>query len=143
MRKLIGEFRRYVLVGGIAFIVDFGTLFFLTEYVGWHYLVSATCAFMLGLLTNYAYAITYVFSHRSRSNRRLEFAIFCAVGILGLLINNLCLFALTEKLGIHYLVSKIIAAGIVLVFNFSLRRTLLFTPLKTAVRLPIAPGPDQ
>lgn len=143
MRKLIGEFRRYILVGGLAFGVDFVTLYFLTEYFGWHYLVSATCAFALGLLTNYTCSIRYVFSHRSRSNRRIEFAIFSAVGIAGLLINNLCLFGLTETLGLHYLISKIIAAAVVLVFNFSLRRTLLFTPLKAAILSPLPPGSDQ
>jgi putative flippase GtrA len=143
MRKLIKEFRRYILAGGVAFIIDFGTLFFLTDYLGWHYLVSATGAFSLGLLTNYACSIRYVFNHRSRSDRRLEFFIFAAVGVGGLLINNLCLFGLTEKLGLHYLVSKIIAAAIVLVFNFSLRRALLFTPLKAAALSPIPPGSDQ
>lgn len=129
MQQLIGELRRYVLAGGLAFAVDFGTMFLLTEQAGWHYLLSATCGFLLGLLTNYVFAIRYVFSHRSRSSRRLEFSIFAAVGIAGLLINNLCLFVLTESLGTHYLVSKIIAAGIVLMFNFSLRRALLFTTL--------------
>lgn len=128
MRRVIAELRRYVLAGGVAFFVDFSALFLLTEYAGWHYMISATCAFLLGLVTNYACSIRYVFQHRSRSNRRLEFAIFSAIGITGLLINNFCLFILTEKAGAHYLASKIIAAAIVLMFNFSLRRSLLFTP---------------
>lgn len=143
MRQLIGEFRRYVLAGGLAFAVDFGTLLFLTDYVGWHYLVSATCAFMLGLLTNYACSVRYVFRHRSRSNRRQEFLIFTAVGLVGLLINNFCLFALTEKIGTHYLVSKIIAAALVLMFNFSLRRLLLFTPRRSPPLRPPQPRSEQ
>jgi len=32
---------RYSFVGGFAFLLDFGSLFALTEFVGLHYLVSA------------------------------------------------------------------------------------------------------
>ena len=128
MPFFLDELRRYILVGGIAFSVDFCSLFLLTEYAGWHYLASATLAFLFGLITTYCCSICYVFSHRSRENRKHEFLIFSAIGIAGLAINNLCLFALTGWLGLHYLFSKTIVAGVVLVFNFSLRRTLLFIP---------------
>lgn len=130
MRQLIQELSRYVLAGGLAFSADFSLLFLLTEYGGWHYLLSATCAFIFGLIINYACAIRYVFTYRSHSNRRLEFVLFTLIGVAGLLINNLCLFTFTERFGFHYLISKIAAAFIVLMFNFSLRRVLLFTPLK-------------
>jgi putative flippase GtrA len=143
MRQLIGEFRRYILAGGLAFAVDFLALFLLTEHAGWHYLASATCAFILGLLTNYGCSVRYVFSHRSISNRRLEFVIFAVIGIVGLLINNLCLFVITEKLGTHYLFSKVITAAIVLMFNFSLRRFLLFNPPKPRTAGPLAPTSEQ
>jgi hypothetical protein len=32
---------RYTFVGGLAFLVDFGVLFALTQFLGIHYLVSA------------------------------------------------------------------------------------------------------
>jgi len=44
---------RYTFVGGLAFIVDLGSLFALTEFAGLHYLVSASLSFLLGLATNY------------------------------------------------------------------------------------------
>ena len=43
---------RYTIVGGTAFCFDFATLHMLTAYAGFHYLVSAAFAFILGLLVN-------------------------------------------------------------------------------------------
>lgn len=125
---LFGELRRYILAGSLAFCADFLTLFSLTEYAGWHYLVSATTAFTIGLIAVYFSSIMFVFKHRAMANRRHEFIIFVTIGLAGLALNNICLFVLTGIIGLHYLFSKVIVAGIVLVFNFSLRRLLLFTP---------------
>ena len=40
------QFFRYLFVGGAAFVVDYGSLFALTEFAGIHYLVSAAVAFL-------------------------------------------------------------------------------------------------
>lgn len=125
--RLARQFLQYVLVGGIAFIVDFTTLFALTEFAGLHYLVSASCGFAAGLAVNYLLCIRWIFDFRSLANASHEFAVFSLIGILGLLLNNALLYVQTEFLGFHYLASKLIAAAIILLFNFSLRRYLLFT----------------
>jgi len=125
--KFFRQFAQYVLVGGLAFLVDFGTLFVLTDYADFHYLVSATAGFLLGLLVNYLICIRWIFDYRALSNVRHEFAVFAGVGVAGLVINNGLIYALTEWADIHYLGSKIVAAGLILIFNFSLRRTLLFS----------------
>lgn len=44
---------RYTFVGGTAFIVDFGLLYVLTEYLNLHYLYSATLSFIAGVIVNY------------------------------------------------------------------------------------------
>jgi putative flippase GtrA len=126
--RLVRQFISYVGVGGTAFAVDFGCLFVLTSLAGMHYLVSATLAFLLGLATNYLLCILWVFDYRRMSNRLHEFTVFGAIGIAGLILNNITLYLLTDLVGIHYLVSKAIAAAFILVFNFSLRRWMLFSP---------------
>lgn len=47
--KVMAQLFRYFFVGGMAFIVDYGTLYVLTERVGFHHLLSAAIAFALGL----------------------------------------------------------------------------------------------
>jgi len=117
---------RYTFVGGIAFVVDFGLLVSLTEFIGIHYLISAAIAFMAGLVTNYIMSISWVFNQRSIKNKSAEFAIFGLIGLVGLAMTELIIWSATEKLLFHYIVSKIFATIIVYFFNFSVRKYVLF-----------------
>jgi len=125
---LTRQFIRYLYVGGLSFLVDFTCLYYLTEHIGMHYLISATLAFSLGLTTSYLLCLAWVFDFRRMPNRWHEFMVFSAIGLFGLVLNNLLLWLLTEYAGLYYLVSKIIATAAILFFNFSLRRWLLFSP---------------
>src|SRR4051794_23034109 len=78
------QFARYVVVGGIAFVADAGCLFLLHEHAGLSVYGSAAIAFCIGTAVNYALSIRWVFSSRRVGDRRVEFAIFAAVGIAGL-----------------------------------------------------------
>jgi putative flippase GtrA len=135
-KKALRQFLQYVLVGGTSFAVDFSTLYLLTEQAGLHYLISATIAFLLGLVTNYLLCITWIFDVHVMNNRLHEFTVFGCIGIAGLMLNNVLLYALTDWLGLFYLVSKTISAGIILIFNFSLRRRILFSGRCTASESP-------
>lgn len=124
---------RYTVVGGLAFVVDFGSLFLLTEYAGLHYLLAAALAFMLGLTTNYLLSITWVFNERSLRSPAAEFLVFALLGVVGLGLNELLLFTLTGLFGLHYLGSKVIATGVTFAWNFLSRKFTLFTrPTPTA-----------
>ena len=47
------------------------------------------------------------------------------LSVIGLAINNLCMWAGVELLGIHYLITKIGATAIVMVWNFVTRKIFL------------------
>lgn len=117
---------RYTFVGGFAFIVDFGTLFLLTEYLNLHYLVSAAIAFILGLVTNYFLSIGWVFTRHSVSDKRIEFIVFALIGLVGLGLNELFLWLFTDLAGMYYLISKILTAVLVYLWNFFVRKLILF-----------------
>lgn len=117
---------RYTFVGGIAFIADFATLLLLTEYLNFHYLVSAGIAFLFGLSINYLLSVNWVFVKRSYNNRYLEFLLFMCIGVIGLGINELLLWIFTDVFSIYYLVSKLITAIFVYLWNFFARKILLF-----------------
>jgi len=121
------QFFKYVFVGGIAYCVDFGSLFFLTEIVKIHYLISAAIAFILGLLTNYALSILWVFPKRSLANRRVEFFIFSVIGLVGLGLNEVIIWFFTESVHFHYLISKIFSTVVVFFWNFIARKKILFS----------------
>ncbi len=133
--RLGGEFIRYAMVGGIAFVVDFFLLCFLTEWCKLHYLVSATIAFAGGLIVNYTLCLLWVFSCRNINDKRLEFFLFSVVGLGGLVLTDILMAVLTPALNGQYLWAKAITAFFVLVWNFFLRRQLLFAR-KTTCRVP-------
>ena len=98
----------------------------LTEVFGLHYLLSATLSFILGLVTNYILSVSWVFNRRSLSRPWAEFLVFAVIGVVGLGLNSLILFLCTEKLGLHYTLSKIIATVVVFFWNFFARKLILF-----------------
>lgn len=123
---LPGQLFRYGIVGGIAFVVDYGTLWFLTDVCHVHYLVSAGIAFVLGLLCNYFLSTRFVFGESRLQNQWAEFTAFLVIGVIGLLLNELILYVCQDIMGIHYLLGKIISTIIVFFWNFLARRFLLF-----------------
>jgi putative flippase GtrA len=58
-----------------------------------------------------------VFSARKLHNKRLEFAAFGVIGIIGLGLLAILMWLLTDIAGVHYLLSKVIVTGVVFFWN--------------------------
>lgn len=125
MIKLIQQFMKFGVVGAIAFVIDYGLLAFLTEVFGINYLISSTISFTVSVVFNYIASMRYVFTHKEGMSRRREFAIFVVLSVIGLGINNLCMWGGVELLHVHYLITKIGATAIVSVWNFITRKIFL------------------
>ena len=120
------QFIRYIFVGGIAFIADYATLWFFTEYLHFHYLISASIAFIAGLAVNYILSTIWVFSKPVFSNKIVEFVLFGLIGVIGLVLNGIIMYLLTDKCGVHYMASKLVSTVTVFIWNFAARRFLLY-----------------
>ena len=125
MKKLIAQIAKFGVVGVIAFIIDYGLLALLTEAFGVNYLVSATISFTVSVIFNYLASMRYVFTHKEGMSRRREFIIFVVLSIIGLGINNLCMWVGAEVFAVHYLIVKLGATFIVMVWNFVTRKIFL------------------
>ena len=125
--SLNNEFGRYCIVGGIAFVVDFGLLFLLTDIFGVYYLVSAVIGFLSGLVTNYLLSIYWVFTTRSVQSVVLERVMFMATGIIGLVITVISLWLFTTVIGVYYLIAKLLATSLTLCWNYFIRKMVLFS----------------
>lgn len=131
---LIKEFLRYVVVGGISFLADFGTLtlfeeVFLTGGEKWQIFVSTAAGFIVGLAVNYILSLVFVFRAEDNKNSGKSvgaFLIFALVGIIGLGITEGLMHLGVNMLHFHYMLTKIVAAGIVLVWNYLGRKILIF-----------------
>ncbi len=117
---------RYLFVGSAAFIVDFISLYMFTDVLSVYYLISAGIAFILGLIANYVLSISWVFNKRTLNNVWSEFMVFAVIGLVGLGLNELLIYFFTEYADLYYLISKMFAAALILLWNFSARKLTLF-----------------
>ena len=125
MKKLFAQLMKFGVVGFIAFLIDYGLLAFCTEILHITYLVSATIGFTVSVVFNYLASMRYVFTHKEEMSRRREFIIFVVLSIVGLVINNVILWAGVELLHVHYLIVKIFATAVVMAWNFVTRKIFL------------------
>lgn len=121
------QFFRYVFVGGIATVADWSVLAFATEILSVHHLISAIISFVVGLLVNFALSKLLVFkANEAKTNATMEFVGYAVIGVIGLGLTELILFLLTDKAGLHYMLSKVVATMVVLVWNYLARKKVLY-----------------
>lgn len=125
-RRAGREFVRYFWAGMLAFGCDFLVLVAVTEVGGVNYLASNIFGFAAGLLTSYLLCIRWVFDRRRFQAASREFAVFSLVAVVGLGMNEAVMWSMVEMAGLHYTLAKILATGFVFVFNFSLKKIVLF-----------------
>lgn len=117
------QFIRYIFVGGAAFVADAGSLWILDLFV--HYMLATAAAFIIGLIVNYLLSKLLVFTDKS-TNAAAEFIVYGVIGVIGLGITELLMYLLVGRAGIAVIAAKIIAAAIVLVWNFGARKVILY-----------------
>jgi len=131
--SLMGQFVRYLVTGGFAFVVDFLLYAFCLYELNWLYLVANLVGLMAGLVINYVMSVAWVFSECRRvlENRKtVEFSVFAIVGIIGVGINELLMLFMVGMLDANEMKSKIAAAILVLMWNFGARKMVLFRERK-------------
>lgn len=124
--NIIIQLFRYVFVGGTAFVVDFFFLYFFSDICGIYYLISAVFSFIISVLVNYVMSTRWVFNQDNIENKVVEFNLFMLISTIGLVFTEILLYFFTDICGMHYLISKIISAVIVLFWNFLARRVMFY-----------------
>lgn len=125
MKKLMAQIVKFGFVGMLSFLIDYGILVFLTEIVGIHYLISSGISFSVSVIVNYILSITYVFDSKKDNSKIKEFVIFVILSIGGLLINQIIMWICVDMLAVYYMVSKIGATAVVMVYNFITRKIFI------------------
>ena len=129
MNKVIsatwGEFLRYGVSGGSAFVVYFVLLFVCTEYLSFHHLVSLVVAYVISIFVNFVISRFFVF--RSKSAAILKEAVsFFLVAMVGLVLQALIVWLGVEGFELNYLLMNILASGVVYGVSFTLNKFLTF-----------------
>lgn len=122
---LFKQIMRFAVTGGIAFVIDFGLLLILTELVHLDYLVSATISFIVSVWINYVLSMMWVFTPSKKQKSLTRLIMFFVLSTMGLFINNGIMWFTVEVLAISYIIGKLVATFIVMVFNYITRKILI------------------
>ena len=120
-RERMLEIVRFCFVGGVSFLMDYGLLFVLTEFVGLYYLYSSAISFSITVVFNYWLCVIYVFKGAKKQTTR-QAIIFFGTGVIGLGLNQLCMWLFVAVAGLHYMLAKIFATAIVTIWNYVTKR---------------------
>lgn len=120
MKKLLGQIIKFGIVGGIAFVIDYTLLYVLTEFVGLSSLISAAISFIVSVTVNYIASIKWVFTVNHKQTKKDVF-IFFFLSTIGLGINELIIY-IGNEMDIYYMISKLFATAVVMVYNFITRK---------------------
>ncbi len=148
MKKLLAQIAKFGLVGVICFIIDyviyriFNAIFVATgfaEVFPQYYLISGLFGFAISVVANYILSFKFVFERKEDLSRKKEFTIFLILSIIGMGINELCLFVGYDVIYMNWkwlqsIMSpgfakdyffKFGATGVVMVYNFITRKIFL------------------
>ena len=123
--KLLIQIFKFGIVGGIAFLIDYIVLFCCKEFIGLSVLLSAAIAFTVSVIYNYIASVKWVFDVNKEKSAKKNFVIFIILSIIGLIITEIIMWIGSDIMKINYLIVKIIATAIVMVFNFITRKMFL------------------
>lgn len=137
MIKIIKQFLKFGVVGVICFFIDFG-LYTLCNFLGCPYLISGIIGFLVSVIVNYLLSMKFVFERREDISRKKEFIIYVILSTIGLGINELILYICIDIIynnwsflqslyndRISEIAAKIVASGIVMIYNFVSRKIIL------------------
>lgn len=120
-KQLVKQILSFGIVGVVAFLIDYGIMNILYTKLGCTLLIANTCGFIISTIVNYILSKKHVFDMKT-SNAFIKFTI---LSVLGLLINNMTMSLCINYLILGTLVSKILATGICMVWNFVTKKAFL------------------
>ena len=136
--KLLIQIFKFIIVGGISFIIDFVIYTVMCNILQIHYIIAGITGFIISVVANYILSMRFVFESKEDMRKDKEFVIFVVLSLIGMLINSVILYIcidliyrywywLKEMISVKLMnvIAKIIATGIVMVYNFITRKIFL------------------
>lgn len=127
------RFFKFLIVGTIGFVVDFGTLTILKEIFRLPTLVANTCSFSAAVISNFTFNRYWTYPDSRNKKLSAQLGQFALVNVVGLIINNTLLYLLESPFdglmtsagllgGRGYIPAKAFATIVVLFWNFFVNR---------------------
>lgn len=110
------KFVRFLLVGGIATLIQYVVLIWTVERWHWSAVLGSSLGYILSAIANYL--LNYYFTFRSGHRHGVAAARFAIVAVTGFALNALLMELLAAKLHVPYVLSQVLATGGTLTWNY-------------------------
>lgn len=124
-RIIVLKFLKFCLVGFSGMIIDFSITWLLKEKFRINKYFANSTGFVLAAASNYVWNRFWTF-HSENNLIATEFLSFIIISIAGLAINNLLILFFTDKMKLNFYLSKLIAIGVVTLWNFIMNFLITF-----------------
>ncbi len=111
------KFLKFGLVGFSGIVVDFAITYILKEKLKVHKYISNTLGFTSATVSNYLLNRYWTFNN-GKAAEISQFGKFLGIALLGLVLNNLIIYLLNDRLKLNFYFSKLLAIGLVAIWNF-------------------------
>ena len=113
----IFKFLKFGVVGILGIAVDFLITWLCKEKLQFDKYISNSIGFIIAASSNYFFNRVWTF--QSTNNQIVkEYSSFLLISIFGLGLNNLIIYVVHEKMKFNFYLAKVIATGIVVLWNF-------------------------
>lgn len=125
---LFWKFLKFGVVGFSGVFVDFGVTWVCREKLRLNQYVANSTGFLCAVVSNYT--LNRIWTFESHDPEVVtQFSKFLLASLVGLALNNGIIYLLNERLGINFYVAKLVATGVVTLWNFWANYTFTFTGL--------------
>ncbi len=122
---IIQQILLFLLVGGICYVVAIALLMFFVEFIELEVNFANFIASFITIFVCYLLNAKFVFKS-GRHSKQKEILAFFSFSIIGLVLNIVFMYLMTSYTPIWYVISKTIITAFIAVFNFIVRKKLVF-----------------
>ena len=120
------QFIKFCVVGGTGVVVDFGITFLFKEKLKLNKYIANSLGFMAAASTNYLLNRWWTFRSHDPEVAQ-HYVQFVGISAIGLILNNIIIYLLNDKARLNFYLSKLIAIGLVTLWNFFMNYYFTFT----------------
>ena len=114
---MFAQFIKFCVVGGTGVVVDFLITYLLKEKLRTNKYLANSAGFICAASSNFLLNRLWTFQSRDPQVTQ-QYFLFIGISAVGLAINNLIIFLLTDKARLNFYLSKLIAIVAVTIWNF-------------------------
>jgi putative flippase GtrA len=123
-QRTFSQFLKYVVVGILSFSTEVSLLYICKEYYKLWYIYGNSIAFVVVFILNFL--LNRFWAFKSKEDFKKQMILSGILFIFNFFASNIMMYFFTDILKLYYLISKVIAVGVVVSWNFILYKKVIY-----------------